>query len=111
MYILYYFYISIITLYQRVICETENKFNRSTLNIYKNAEWRSVECPEIVVDRSKIDQRKSRLRVELQIKDLNGYWKNGISFKGMRLRKVISSDDSSSDMAIDLNNEQIDIYV
>jgi len=72
------------------------KFDRRILNEYKNDEWRVVESPEIIVDHSIIDQTKSRLRVQLEIKDLNGYWKNGISFKGMRLRKLVPVDSSSN---------------
>jgi len=78
-----------------VILTTENKFNRNILNVYKNNEWRTVECPEIVINRSSIDPTKSKLIVQLEIKDINGYWKNGLSFKSMHLRTVIPSDTDS----------------
>ncbi len=51
-----------------------------------------MKCPEIVVNRSFIDPTKSKLIVKLEIKDINGYWKKGLSFKGMRLRSVPPND-------------------
>ncbi|ORX84752.1 hypothetical protein BCR32DRAFT_325769 [Anaeromyces robustus] len=70
------------------IMATQNKFNRRILQKYRNNEWCIIECPEIIVDRSKIDSSQSKISVELEIKDTSGIWKKGISFKGMRLRKV-----------------------
>jgi len=75
----------------REVMSTENQFKSTTLNLYKNAEWRIVECPEIKVDRSHLNPTNTKIVVELEIKDTNGYWKNGLSFKGMRLRRVIPS--------------------
>lgn len=77
---------------QKTILTTQYKFNRNIINQYKKDEWCIVECPEIVINRSSIDPTKSKLIVKLEIKDINGYWKNGLSFKGMRLRTVPPSD-------------------
>ncbi|ORY82792.1 hypothetical protein LY90DRAFT_269256 [Neocallimastix californiae] len=79
----------------REIMSTENQFKSTTLNLYKNAEWRIVECPEIKVDRSNIDPTNTKIIVKLEIRDTNGYWKNGLSFRGMRLRKVIPSNSDT----------------
>jgi len=79
-------------LYSKTILTTQYKFNRNIINQYKKDEWCIVECPEIVINRSSIDPTKSKLIVKLEIKDINGYWKNGLSFKGMRLRTVPPSD-------------------
>jgi len=82
--------------YQRVLMTTENKFNRNIIKQYNNDEWNIVECPEIIVDRSSIDPNKAKIIIELEIKDINGNWKHGLSFKGMRLRRVTSSDSDSN---------------
>jgi len=83
------------TYYSREIMSSEFIFNRNILKVYRNNEWRIVECPEIKVNHSVIDQNKSRIMVELEIKDISSYWKTGITFKGIRLRNVVSTENES----------------
>jgi len=82
-------------LYSKVILTTQYKFNRNIITQHNKDEWCIVECPEIIINRSSIDPSKSKLIVQLEIKDINGNWKNGLSFKSMHLRTVIPSDIDS----------------
>lgn len=94
----------------RKIMTSQNKFTNEILNIYRNDEWRIVEAPEIIVNHSLIDNKKSKIVVELEIKDINGYWKNGLNFKGMRLRKVEPTDsDSDVDVGVE-ESEESDVF-
>ncbi|ORY18883.1 hypothetical protein LY90DRAFT_677165 [Neocallimastix californiae] len=70
---------------ERVIMKTKYQIDRDTVNLYANDDdqWCIIEGGEIKVDRSHIDPKRTKVAVHLEIRDVDGYYKEGFSFKGM----------------------------
>jgi len=76
--------------------KTKYQIDRDTVNLYANDDdqWCIIEGGEIKVDRSHIDPKRTKVAVHLEIRDVDGYYKEGFSFKGMRLRRIDKEDNN-----------------